>query len=120
MMPKRRPRGLRRFIGFAPWSAALLFAACLRLAAAEEEGLVIVDAVWRSSTRESNVTSTIRARVHDDSLEFPARVDALGEPHKGHQKILRVIYRYHGVENTIEVVECTARQRSLMRGALMA
>ena len=97
--------GKRRWMRFQQLIAALMLTACLGVVAAEDEGLVIVDAVWKSGTREANVTSKIRARVHDDSVEFPLRVDSLGDPHKGHQKVLRITFRYRGVTHTIECLE---------------
>jgi hypothetical protein len=83
----------------------LLFAGCLFGRAAEEEGLVIVDAIWKGGIRESNVTSKVRERVHSDTVEFQATRDTLGDPAKGHQKMLRVTYRFHGIEHTLEVAE---------------
>jgi hypothetical protein len=84
--------------------AAVMFAASPGVAA-EDEGLVIVDAKWKSGSREANVTSKIRARVHDDSMVFRLSVEALGDPYKGHSKILHITYRYHGVEHTLEEPE---------------
>jgi hypothetical protein len=83
----------------------LIFAGCLSGLAAENDGLVIVDAIWKSGTREANVTSKIRGRVRNDSVEFPLTIESLGDPNRGHQKILRITFRYHGVEHTIECAE---------------
>jgi hypothetical protein len=95
----------RTFIHFHQLLAALMFAICLRVVAADDEGLVIVDAKWKSGTREANVTSKIRARVHDDSVRFLLSVDTLGDPYKYHPKVLHITYRYHGVAHTTELPE---------------
>jgi len=73
--------------------------------AAEEEGLVIVEATWKGGVQQSNVTSKVRERIHDNTVDFQATVSILGDPARGRHKILRVTYRLHGSEHSLEVAE---------------
>ena len=84
----------------------LASAGCLsRLIAAEGEGLVIVNAIWKGGTQEMNVTSKLRERVHGETLEMPVDHKILGDPSKHIKKILRVTYRLNGTEHTLEFAE---------------
>jgi hypothetical protein len=88
-----------------PLVAVFALAGVLSGFAADDEGLVIVDATWKAGSRQSNVTSKVRERIHGNTVEFQASTSILGEPAKGHQKILRVTYRLRGADHSLEVAE---------------
>jgi len=83
----------------------VLLAGGLCRSAAEDEGLVIVNAIWKGGIKEINVTSRLRERVHGETLEMPVDRTILGDPAKHEKKILRVTYRLHGSEHSLEVLE---------------
>jgi len=72
---------------------------------ATEEGLVIVEAKWGAGRHQAEVAEKLRKYLHNDTLEMRATLDTLGDPAFGNRKTLKVKFRYHGIEKTIECGE---------------
>jgi hypothetical protein len=75
----------------------------------DRNNLSIVGAYYGVQGRTANVTELLRSRVRDGMLSFVVTNSALGgDPAAGSDKILIVVYRYHGNETATAVLEGNA------------
>jgi len=74
-------------------------------AAGDADGFQILSAQYGGEGKWVDVTRKVRARVHDGVLVIKASNEIAGDPAYGILKVLRVKYRFKGVEQQTECAE---------------
>jgi hypothetical protein len=77
----------------------------IKTMAVNDSALLILKAVYGSSTKKIDVVEQIRALARDGKLTVTASNDIAGDPHFGPVKTLHIDYLYNGEEGSVDVTE---------------